>query len=214
MAVCRKDLRVEFRTRYVYSALLMFAVTVMVTVSFTVGGFLPDSGIAAALLWIILFFSAMAGLSRTFVQEEETGTAAALRMAAAPETVLMGKYMYNAVLLFSLAVLLVPLFFVLLNQSVLLPGLFLAVLLLGLLGLAAVSTVLAAIVAKAEAKGLLMAVLSFPVLLPLLLTAVKATHNCLAGSREGVAASMLLLFCYDGVIITASFLLFAFIWDD
>ena len=82
----------------------MFAITTLVTVSFSVGGFAMDTDITAAMLWIILFFSAMAGLSRTFVHEEETGTVTALKMAAQPEAVLIGKYLFNVTLLVSLTV--------------------------------------------------------------------------------------------------------------
>lgn len=215
LAVLRKDLRVEFRTRYAYSALIMFAITTLVTVSFSVGGFIMDTDITAALLWIILFFSAMAGLARTFVHEEETGTVIALKMAAQPEPVLIGKYFFNAALLLSLAVLIVPLFLIMLNQTVQLPGVFMAVVLLGSLGLAGASTILAAIVAKAGAKSSLMTVLAFPVLLPLLFAAISATRMALAGGlARAITTDLLLLFFYNGVVVVASLLLFEYVWNE
>jgi heme exporter protein B len=215
LAVLRKDLRIEFRTRYAYSALIMFAITTLVTVSFSVGGFVLDADITAALLWIILFFSAMAGLARTFVHEEETGTVTALKMAAQPEPVLIGKYLFNLTLLFSLAVLIVPLFLVMLNQTVLLPGALIAVILLGCFGLAGASTILAAIVAKAGAKSSLMTVLAFPVLLPLLFAAISATRVAFAGGLpQAIAADLLMLFFYDGIVVVASLLLFEYVWNE
>lgn len=218
LAVLRKDLRIEFRTRYAYSALLMFAITTLVTVSFSVGGFMagPEmTDIAAALLWIILFFSAMAGLSRTFVQEEESGTVIALKMAAEPEPVYIGKYLFNVVLLFSLTVLVVPLFVVMLNLSVVLVGGFLATVFLGAMGLAGASTILAAIVAKAGAKGSLMTVLSFPILLPLLLGAISATRTALGGGQPGaINTDLLMLLFYNGVTLAASLLLFEYVWNE
>jgi heme exporter protein B len=214
-AVLRKDLRIEFRTRYAYSALVMFAVTTLVTVSFSVGSFALENDLAAALLWIILFFSAMAGLSRTFVHEEETGTATALKLAAEPEPVFLGKLLFNVVLLFSLAILVIPLFLVMLNLSVaMLPG-FAAVMMLGCMGLAGASTILAAIVSKAGAKGSLLTVLAFPVLLPLLIGAINGTRTTMSGAAPGLLRPDLnLLFFYNGVAIVASLLLFEYVWNE
>ncbi len=214
-AVLRKDLRIEFRTRYAYSSLVMFAVTTLVTVSFSVGGFGLENDIAAALLWIMLFFSAMAGLSRTFVQEEETGTVTALKMAAEPEPVYLGKLFFNIVLIFSLAFLTVPLFLVLLNLPVADPLNFVAVVILGCLGLAAASTILAAIVSKAGAKGSLLTVLAFPILLPLLIGAINATRSAMSGAAPAlIRPDLNLLLFYNGVAVVASLLLFEYVWNE
>ena len=215
LAIWRKDLQIEFRTRYTYSALVMFAVTTLVTVSFAIGGFTADVEITAALLWIILFFSAMAGLARTFVAEEETGTVTALKMAAQPEPVYLGKYLFNVTILCSLALLVVPLFIMLLNISIVLPLAFCAVVLLGTLGLAGASTILAAIVSKAGAKNSLLTVLAFPVLLPLLITAISATRVALGGGLAAeVRSHLLTLFFYNGVAVVASLLLFEYVWNE
>jgi heme exporter protein B len=196
----------------------MFAITTLVTVSFSVGGFLdgPEMiDVTAALLWIILFFSAMAGLSRTFVQEEESGTVIALKMAAEPEPVYVGKYLFNVVLLFSLTILVVPLFIVMLNLSVPLFGSFLATVFLGSLGLAGASTIIAAIVSKAGAKGSLMTVLAFPILLPLLFGAISATRTALAGGPpQAIVTDLLMLLFYNGVAVVASLLLFEYVWNE
>lgn len=215
VSVLQKDLRIEFRTRYAYSALVMFAITTLVTVSFSIGGFALESDVTAAMLWIILFFSAMAGLSRTFVHEEETGTVIALKMAAQPEPVYLGKYFFNVVLLFSLTVLLVPLFLVLLNVEMVLVAGFFATVLLGALGLASASTILAAIVSKAGAKGSLMTVLAFPLLVPLLFAAINATRTALGGGpAETITTDLWLLFFYNCIAVVASLLLFEFVWNE
>lgn len=212
LAVLGKDMRAEFRSRYAYSALLMFAVTTLLTVGFAVGGVGLEVDLAAALLWVIIFFSAMAGLSRTFVQEEESGTALALRVAADPVPVFLGKYLFNLVLLVSMAVVLVPLYLVLLNVVVARVDALLAVLLVGLPGLAGTSTLLAALVAKASAKGTLMTVLAFPVLLPLLLGATGATRGALGGGS--IAWELWLMFFHQGMTMTTSLYLFRYVWDE
>ena len=212
LAVFFKEMRAEFRTRYAYGASLMFAITTLVTIGLAVGPGGVDVDLAAALLWIIIFFSAMAGLSRTFVQEEESGTALALRVAADPEPVFLGKYIFNLVLLVSLAAVLVPLYLMLLGQGVARMGGLLAALALGLPGLAGTSTMLAALAAKAAAKGTLMTVLAFPVLAPLLLAATGATRGALGG--EGIAHDLWLMFFYHGTTMAASLLLFGYVWDE
>lgn len=215
LAVLRKDLQLEFRTRYAYSALVMFALTTLSTISFSLGGSMADTDVAAALLWMILFFSAMTGLARTFIQEEEAGTVLALKMAADPEPVFLGKYLFNTVLLFSLTVLIVPLYLLMSNLSVANVRGFLATVLLGVLGLAGAGTILAAIAARAAAKGSVMTVLSFPILLPLLISAISATRTSFAGGLpESMMTDLGLLFFYNGIVLAASFLLFEYVWNE
>lgn len=215
LAVLRKDLRLEFRARYAYSALVMFALTTLSTISFSLGGSMADTDVAAALLWMILFFSAMTGLARTFIQEEEAGTVLALKMAADPEPVFLGKYLFNTVLLFSLTVLIVPLYLLMSNLSVANVRGFLATVLLGVLGLAGAGTILAAIAARAAAKGSVMTVLSFPILLPLLISAISATRTAFAGGLpESMMTDLGLLFFYNGIVLAASFLLFEYVWNE
>jgi len=215
LAVLRKDLWLEFRTRYAYSALVMFALTTLSTISFSLGGSMADTDVAAALLWMILFFSAMTGLARTFIQEEEAGTVLALKMAADPEPVFLGKYLFNTVLLFSLTVLIVPLYLLMSNLSVANVRGFLATVLLGVLGLAGAGTILAAIAARAAAKGSVMTVLSFPILLPLLISAISATRTAFAGGLlESMMTDLGLLFFYNGIVLAASFLLFEYVWNE
>jgi heme exporter protein B len=95
------------------------------------------------------------------------------------------------------------------------PGLFLAILALGAIGLAAASTFIAAIVSKTAAKGALFAVLATPLLLPPLVAAVTGTR--IAATEPELAAGLdvlRLLFAFDGLMVTASFLLFDAVWRE
>ncbi|MEW6244780.1 MAG: heme exporter protein CcmB [Bacillota bacterium] len=213
LAVLHKDIVAEFRTRHAVNSLIMFGVTTLVAVSFAMGPFGLSSHVLAALLWIILFFSAMAGLSRSFVKEEETGTIMALKSSADPTMVLLGKMMFNLILLAALEIVIVPLFFVMMDTWPSAPTRFFAVLLLGSLGLSAVSTAVAAIVSKAGSKGALFSVLAFPVLLPLLLSSISGTASALEGASP-VWPELRLIVGYSGILITASFMLFEYIWEQ
>ncbi len=213
LAVLGKDLRSEWRTRIAVSALLLFAFAVLVLVGYAVGpaAISPEDRpvVHSVLLWIVVFFSAMTGLSRIFVKEEETGTAYALRLTTPPPAVFAGKLMANVVLLLLVLVVVVPLFLAMMSFGIRCWPLVLSVLLLGGAGLAAASTFTAAIVAKATAKGALFPVLAIPLLLPPLVAAVSGTR--IAATEDAFAAGadvVRLLVAYDGVVTTAAFLLF------
>ncbi len=214
-ALLKKDLLEEFRTRYAVNALLMFAVTALVMVSFAVGVNTLSATLHAALLWIILFFASMSGLSRSFVKEEEQNTAAALRLAAPAEVVYVGKLIFNFLIMLVLAVLILLLYLFLLNPPLGSPALLVLVIFLGVVGLSGATTILAAIVARASNQGTLLPVLSFPVLLPLLVTAINATRVSMEGGTIGdLSQGLLFLVAYGGIIVTASLLLFDFVWHE
>lgn len=210
-----KDLKSEFRTRYALNAILMFALTTLVVVSFSFGTFSLSPKIISSLFWLVIFFSSMSGLAQVFVKEEESRTISILKLIATPGTVFLGKLLFNLVLLLILEIVIVPLFIILMNLSILNLWLFLSVLLLGSLGLVCATTIIAAIISKAHVKGALFAVLSFPILLPLLITAIDGTKLSLEGQAFSAGWSDLrLLISYVVVMFTASILLFDFVWSE
>jgi heme exporter protein B len=214
-AVFAKEWRCEFRTRYALNTLGLFAFTTLVVVSVSLGplGVSVSQGTAVlpVLLWVILLFSAAAGLPRAFVQEEETQTATALRLAATPSALFCGKLLYGLTLTLALEALVTPVYVAMTSLDVKSPGLFAAVLAAGGFGLAAGSTLVAAIIAQARAKGTLFSVLAFPVLLPLLLIAVDLSRHAVAGDPADVALLQLLL--YDASVTVAGFMLFPVVWN-
>ncbi len=221
-AVLLKDVRAELRTRTAVNAVMLFAVTAVTVVSFSLIAPLKNDA-QAALLWVVIFFSAMSGLARAFVHEEEGRTADALRLSASAEAVYLGKCAFNLALLLALEVLILPLFIVFLNAKVSNLPLLLSVLLLGNVGLVAVSTMLAAMVAKARtAGGALFAVISLPVLLFLLKIAVDATTLAFQGTAQPVVAEagrtqwalLAALAAFAVVFITASLMLFEYVWKE
>ncbi len=210
-----KEWRCEFRTRYALNTLALFAFTTLVVVSFSLGPLGVDrshgTAVLPVLLWIILLFSVAAGLPRTFVQEEETQTAMALRLSATPSALFCGKLLYNLTLVFALEALVTPFYLIMTSLEVASPWLFAAVLAAGGYGLATGSTLVAAIIAQARSKGTLFSVLSFPILLPLLVLAVELTRGATAGDPGGVAVPVLLL--YDAAITVAGLMLFPAVWN-
>ena len=213
--VFEKDLRQEFKSRYSLNAILLFSIVTLVAVSFSIGTFSASAEIKSALLWIILFFSAMSGLAHVFVREEEKHTADTLRLVTDPTSIFLGKFFFNLFLLLFLELIVVPLFFAVMNFKVAHTGIFLSVLLLGSTGLAAGATLIAAIVAKASAKGALFTVLAFPILLPVLISGISGTKIAVTSDTFQAAGSEVqMLFAYSVVIVTAALLLFDFVWNE
>lgn len=214
-AVFVKEWRCEFRTRYSLNTLALFAFTTLVVVSFSLGplGVSQSKGTALlpVLLWIILLFSVAAGLPRAFVQEEETHTAMALRLAATPSALFCGKLLYGLTLVLALEALVTPFYVAMTSFGIGSPGLLVTVLAAGGYGLAVGSTLVAAIIAQARTKGTLFSVLAFPVLLPLLVLTVELTRGAASGLAPDVALPQLLL--YDAVVTIAGLMLFPLVWN-
>ncbi|MBE0551573.1 MAG: heme exporter protein CcmB [Ignavibacterium sp.] len=211
-----KDFKSELRTRYAINALAMFIIVAISVILFSVGNEKISPSLTGGLFWVVIFFTAMSGLSRAFVSEEERGTSLTLQLIAAPSTVFLGKLLFNIILVFAMntiiAVLYSAIFEAFVIQNFLL---FLASFVLGNIGLAVSSTIIAAIIAKAGAKGTLYPVLSFPILLPLILTSVQLTLFSLDGiSFERAKFELAIVVSYDIIMLTASFMLFDFIWKE
>ena len=213
--VFQKDVQLEFRTRFAINAIILFAITTLTAISFSIGPAKLESTILSSLLWIILFFSAMSGLSHIFVREEEQQTADTLRLVTSPLSVFLGKWLFNVVLLFALEIIIVPLYFLLMNTSTGNMQLFLVILLSGSIGLSTVSTIIAAIISQASARGALFAVLSFPISLPIIISSIHGTRIALDGNSfsDGIS-DLQILISFFIVIFTVSILTFEFIWKN
>lgn len=216
LAIFRKDWESELRTRYAINTLAMFVVTTIAIIVFSLGSETPSLGVRTGMLWVVVFFTSMSGLSRSFVSEEERGTSMTLQLLALPSAVLAGKLLFNLVMVVALNIMAVLLYSVLLSGFMIQTySIFCTTLLLGSMGLASAATVIAAIIAKANMKGALFPVLSLPILLPLLLTLINATRLSAEGAYfEEAYGAFQVLVAYIGAINTISYLLFDYIWKD
>jgi heme exporter protein B len=218
MAIWLRDLRSEFRTRYAVNAILMFAVTTLVAVSFSIGSFriseVEKPFLYAVLLWVILVFSALSGLSRSFVKEEEAGTMDVLRLSARPQAVFLGKLFFNLTLLGTLEVIIVPSFILLMEYDIAFPGFFVAMLISAGLGLGAGTTIVAAMIAQASVRGALFSALSFPLLLPLMITAIKGCERAAVGIDPAGWPEVRIAVAYVVIMIVMSLFLFPLIWEE
>lgn len=214
--ICAKDATQELRRRIAIVAVFFFSATALALVSFAIGPFgLPEEerpALQAALLWIILFFAAATGLPRAFVQEEETGTALALRKTLPATIVVAGKALFNLLLFLAMAAITIPGFVILLDWKVGSPVAIAATVFAGGYGLAVVSTFLSALVARAGQRSVLFVLIAFPLIVPLLLAAIAATLEATRGGFPWNPVRVMI--AYDGAATGAAYMLAGAAWEE
>jgi heme exporter protein B len=211
-AVLRKECRSEWRTRYGLNAALLFSLTTLAAVSFSIGRLGDRTDVMAGLLWVVLLFAALSSLAHTFVREVEGRTELMLRLAASPGAIATGKLLFNLLFLLVIELVTVPLFLVLMGAPAPAWLGFVALLALGSLALGCAATLVGAVIAQTRGRGALFAGVSLPVLLPVLAAAVSGTRALWAGGSA--AGEMRLLGAYTVAMLALGLLLYDHLWED
>lgn len=216
LAVAGKELASEFRTRYSVSAVLLFILTTVAMVVFSSSSEKLSSNMSAGILWIIMFFGSMTGLAKSFVSEEERGTSLLLKVNSSSASVYFGKLIFNVLLSIGLNYFAVILLFIFMdNITVELFGDFILVIFLGSIGMAAATTIISALIAKANSKSALFPILSFPILLPLIIIGIESTQYTFDTSLNlELIKNYMMMISYCGILTVASFFLFDIVWSD
>lgn len=227
LALIRKDLLTERRSKAAFNAMAFFAAMVLFIFSFALG---PDApGMSAGegqtllqylwpgLLWVAIFFTGILALNRSFQMEMESGGMEALRLYPGDKkAVYAGKLVANLIVITAMELILIPLSAILYNIDlwVKLPAL-LGVVAMGSLGFTAVGTFYAALTANLRARDVMLPVLIFPVLVPVVVAAVKATTLVIRGDPMGEMWTWLrILGLIDVVLLTVCTLTFEFALED
>jgi len=212
--IARKDLRVEARSREMLYTTLFFAIAIVLVFSFA---FVREGKVienaAAGILWVAVAFSGTLALGRTFERERQTETLRALLLAPVERTaVYLGKLIGVLGLLAIVEALLLP-FVGLIFQAPIwrAPGLLLAILASGTVGFAAVGTLFAAMLVRAESRDVLLPVVLYPVTLPALVGGMQGTAAIFAAEPNLVVAQtwLSMLIFFDVVFITLTLWTFA-----
>lgn len=209
-AIVRKDLLIGLRRRATFAAMMMFALTATASLSLSTGGVFIEPKFLAALLWVVIFFAASAGISGTFDDEAQAGTLPTLKLYAEPQAILFGKMCYVFLSLALLTLFILPIFLVLFDVAVENFLLLLVTILLGLIGIAAAGTLTAALTTSATVKGGLFPILLFPITLPIFLPAISLTELALTGDAFDVS-SLIVVAVFDAILITASSILYDYL---
>lgn len=210
----RKDFLIESRNRSALNISFAFAGITTLSVSLAAGGIPFTPIVQAIIFWIILFFSAMSGLAHIFIREEEEQNALFLSLYYSPEEIYVSKLIFNIALFLCIAMFVTPLYLFFLQILPVYKILFLLTLISGSVAIASVTTVLGAMVSKTGSGSSLFTVISFPVLLPVLWTAISLTALSIEGGGVPEYKNIVFLLAFSGVIICASYLSFKFIWTE
>jgi len=216
LSVFKKDIRSEIRTRYSISAILLFILTSCSIIGFGIAGSRLDSNISSALLWVIMFFTSMIGLSKSFVTEEERGTFMLLKLYSSSSAVYFGKLLFNIVLCVIINFFASILFLFFINQiEILSISIFWLSVILGSIAIGSASTIISAIISKSNVKNAIFPVLSFPVMLPIIIAGLDATRLSYSTNDFSEAVALFIqILAFTIAIVSISYVLFSFVWNE
>jgi heme exporter protein B len=210
----QKDFILEWRQKYAFNGMLLYvgSTVYICYLSFS----LRFSGLQVpvwnALFWIILLFTSVNAIAKSFTQENR-GRLLYFYSLVSPQGVILAKIAYNAALMLVLALLCFLFYAVIISNPVQDVPMFLLSILLGALGFATSLTLISGIAAKAANSSALMAVLSFPVMAPMLLMLMKLSKNAIDGlDRSQSLDEIGVLSAINLIVITTSYMLFPYLW--
>jgi heme exporter protein B len=211
-----KDVATETRTKEALGAMLVFALLVIVIFNFALELRVDNAHeIAPGILWVAFAFAGMLGFNRSFTLERENACMEGLMLAMVDRSMIYAGKLLGNILFMSVAeVCVLPVFAALFDVPILNPALWL-VILLGTVGLCAVGTLFAVMAVSTRAREVILPLLLFPIAVPLIIAAVKATGQILDGQRLSEAFMWLrLMLAFDVVFTLLAFLGFEYVIEE
>ena len=218
LAIISKDLVTELRTKEIFTSMLTFALLVIVIFNFAFGFSAEIVKLAApAMLWITFTFAGVLGLSRSFALEKEGNAVLGLLLTPTDRSLIyFGKMISNAIFVFLVGLVIVPMFVLFFNYSfldTLLP--LIPILFLGSIGFVSVGTLFSAMAVNTRLREVLLPILLFPIIIPLIVSAVKLSGQVLDGKSIAQGSSALqLLIAFDIIFIAACAVVFEFVIEE
>lgn len=218
ITIAWKDILSEFRSRETISSMLIFCLIVVVIFNFM---FEPGSTVVKqmlpGILWVAITFAGLLGLNRSFIYEVDQGCLMGLLLCPVDHYLLyLGKMIGNFLFMVMMELIMLPLMIVLFNLdifTILFP--LLSIMLLGTLGFATIGTLLSAISVNTRAREILLPILLFPIAIPVLLAAVKASSSLInEESLAGAASWLRILIGFDIIFLVISSLLFEYVVEE
>ncbi len=212
-ALVRKEFVLEWRQQSVLSGVFLYLVSTVFLSYLAFDGIISERS-WNALFWLIMLFAAANAALKAFVQEHENRHLYYYTIVSA-KAAINAKIVYNALLMSCLALAGFFVFVSFMGNPLQSPWLFILNMLLGMLGFSSILCMVSAIAARVRNNFTLMAVLGFPLVLPLLLLLVRVSRHCLMGTtlRE-VAPDMLIIALLTAITIVLSNILFPYIWKE
>jgi heme exporter protein B len=215
-AITRKDIISEFRAREIIVSVLVFVLLVIIIFNFAFGASNEIMNAAApGMLWITFAFAGVLSLNRSFIVEKEEGCLEGLM--ASPigrDAIYVGKMLSSLIFMLVVEIIALPIFAFLFNLNVLSSEI-ITITFLSTVGFVSCGTLFAALAVKTKARELVLPVLFLPVVVPVIIGAVKATGLALSGeSWPGMANWLLIIGAFDVIFLVISFWIFSFIIEE
>jgi heme exporter protein B len=215
-AIIWKDLAAELRSRELLSAMLVFALLVILIFNFALElDATARATVTAGVLWVTFAFAGTLGLNRSMAMEKDRGCLDGLLLAPVDRSAIyFGKAVGNLIFMVIVEAIMLPVYSILYGVNLFLPGLLL-VILLGSIGYVAVGTLLSSMAVQTRTRDILLPILLFPLVIPILIAAVKASTGFLQGiAYADIQPWINLLLVYDVVFIAVSFMVFDYIVEE
>jgi len=209
-----KELRLELRRQSVISGIGLYMVSLIFIcyLTFSLRRDSINEATWSALYWLTVLFSVVNSVAKSFIGEKK-GTAIYYYSVSSPGAVIISKIIYNTILCFVLSVTGFILFQIFIDNPIDDYAFFLLLLLLTSIGFSGALTLISGIAAKANNSNILMAVLSFPIIISILLMAIRVTKNVLDGiDRSASQDELLNLLAINAIVGTLAGLLFPYVW--
>ncbi|MCC6463701.1 MAG: heme exporter protein CcmB [Saprospiraceae bacterium] len=212
LPLLRKEFLLEFRQRYAISGIVLYVFSMVFVVY--IASIKVSPPVWNVLFWLIILFASINAVVKSFVQESGARQLYYYQLTD-PVALILAKIIYNTLLLLVLSILAFGTYSIVSGNPVKDYPLFGLVLLLSSVGFSIAFTLIASIAAKASNSATLMAILSFPVILPILLTLVRLSSIALRLIQDtSYNRDILNLLAIDVILITLTFVLFPYIWKD
>jgi heme exporter protein B len=211
-ALLKKELLIEWRNKYSFNGILLY---VFSTVFISYLSFkqinVPTWN---ALFWIILLFASVNTIAKSFMQESK-GRYLYFYTLSSSHSVIIAKIIYNSILMFCISIICFVFYAVVFKNPIQDPAFYILSVFLGGLSFSTVLSMVSAIASKVNNNTTLMAILSFPIMVPLLMLLIKFSKNAIDGLERSVSYNELIAILLINIItIAVSLLLFPYIWRD
>ncbi|OEK06795.1 heme exporter protein CcmB [Roseivirga misakiensis] len=214
ITLIKKEFLSEWRQRYALNGIVLYlASTIFVCyMSFGLKTGTLNGPTWNALLWIVLLFTATNAVAKSFIQES-TGRLLYFYSIAKAESIIISKTIYYSLLLIVMAIIGLFFYSIVMGNPIQDWPMYLLIMVLGSIGLASALTMVSGIASKAPNSTSLMAIMSFPAIIPMLLVIIKTSKSAMDGIDRSVYMNqVLVLVAINAIIIAVSYMLFPYLW--
>ena len=212
-ALIQKEILLEWRQRYALGGILLYVVATVFICYLSFKNIIEVST-WNALFWIIILFASINSSAKSFLQESR-GRMLYYYTLTSPQAFVLAKIIYNAILMLVLSLICFGFYSLFMGNIVENLPLFLLIIVLGSMGISSLLSMMSAIASKAHNNFTIMAILSFPIIMPILMVVIRLSQNTIDGTDLYYNLKYFgVLLSLDVIVVALSYLLFPYLWKD